>query len=68
MATMSVMAGMSATHGFRAPARSVHWLAPRAPRAAPIHSQHVVQAADAAMRFALALVPFSALAWMFIAR
>jgi hypothetical protein len=69
MATMTATAGRSATYNFRAaqPARSIHWTAPSARASNPIPSTHLVQGADAAMRFGMALVPFSILAWMFIA-
>lgn len=66
MTTMTVLAGHS-TRSIR-PARSVHWTAPRPRRAGGVDRRHLVWAADAAMRFGLALVPFSALCWMFIAR
>lgn len=69
MATMTAIAGRSASYSFRAtrPARSIHWVAPSARASNPIPSTHLIQAADAAMRFSMALVPFSAIAWMFIA-
>ena len=44
-------------------------LAPHAAGTAdPLPSEHLVLAADVAVRFALALMPFSAIAWTFIAR
>ena len=44
-------------------------LAPHAARAAdPLPPEHLTRAADVAIRFALALMPFSAIAWTFIAR
>ncbi len=43
--------------------------APHAARAAdPLPPEHLAVAADVAIRFALALMPFSAIAWTFIAR
>ena len=33
----------------------------------PVWEQHLARAADATLRFGIALVPFSALAWMFAA-
>lgn len=70
MAMMSVTASQSASHGFHAfrPARPVGWTVSRARAGNPIPSRHLVWVADVTMRFALALVPFSTLAWMFIAR
>lgn len=65
------MATMTATtYSFRntRPARSIHWKAPRARATNPIPSTYLVQAADVAMRLGLALVPFSAISWTFIAR
>ena len=44
-------------------------LAPHAAHAAdPLPPGHLALAADVAIRFALALMPFSAIAWTFIAR
>ena len=44
-------------------------LAPHAAHAAdPLPPEHLALAADVAIRFALALMPFSAIAWTFIAR
>lgn len=69
MATMTATAGRSTSYTFRAarPARPIHLTVPSARASNPIPSTHVIQAVDAAMRFGMALVPFSALAWMFIA-
>lgn len=66
MSTMSLSADRSSMHAFRTPrvARSIH----RTTQASnPVTNHHVLQAADATMRFTLALLPFSALAWIFIA-
>lgn len=66
MSTMSLRADRSSTHAFRAPrlARSIH----RTMHVSnPATNHHVTQAADATMRLTLALLPFSALAWIFIA-
>ncbi len=44
-------------------------LTSHAARAAdPLPPRHLTWAADVAIRFALALMPFSAIAWTFIAR
>ncbi len=44
-------------------------LAPQAAGTAdPLPPEHLALAADVAIRFALALMPFSAIAWTFIAR
>lgn len=69
MSTMSLTAGRTVTDAFQAPrvARSVHRTVPAVRVMRPIQTRHVAQAADVTMRFALALVPFGTLAWMFIA-
>lgn len=69
MSTISLTAGRLIPDAFQAarPARSAHRTVPAARATSPIRSRHVAQVADATMRFALALVPFGALAWMFIA-
>ena len=65
MATMNMTLGNSATCTVQAlrPARS----APRAGIGMQVPGGHLMQAADVTMRFALALMPFSTLVWMFVA-
>ncbi len=69
MATMSVTADNSATGDVQAlrPARSVRWTTPQPGAGTRAPSRHLLQAADATMRFTLALMPFSTLVWMFVA-
>lgn len=73
MTTLSMTTARSAAFDYRVtlpvrPARDVGWTI-AVPRASnPIPSERLVRAADITMRMGLALVPFSALAWMFLAR
>lgn len=73
MTTLSMTTARSAAYGYRVslpvrPARNVGRTIAVARDSNPIPSVHLALAADMTMRMGLALVPFSALAWMFLAR